>query len=297
MKKYLVIGGTGLVGSRFVELVSKERRETPTSQEIDILDKDSLKSYFSEKKDKFDVVINFAAYTNVAEAETQREDERGSCWQLNALGAENLSNICKEFGKFLIHISTDFVFEGLDDNPGPYSEDAATPKSPDNLSWYGWTKLVGEKKVMEKNDNAAIVRISYPYRNSYEKKTDFARKIISLYDEGKLYPMFNDQMMTPVFIDHLIAPLEKLAELSKPGFYHMVDSGLVSPFEFAAHLLKKTRNAEDVVKRSSLKEFLKDPKQNKRPVNGGLKTEKTQKILGLKFNTWKEAIDEFAKNI
>lgn len=297
MKKYLVIGSTGLVGSRFVEMVKEERLENPTSENIDITNKKSIEDYFSERKDSLDVVINFAAYTNVQEAENERDSKEGACWNLNVIGAENLAEVCDKYNKFLVHISTDFVFEGLKENPGPYAEDEPLPDSSDNLSWYGWTKLQGEKAVENASGNSAIVRISYPYRNSFDKKTDFARSILSLYDEGKLYPMFADQKMTPTFVDDLVPVLEKILDLSKKGIYHAVNSGLVSPYEFASYLLEKARGVTGVVEKGSLVEFLKNPQRNKRPIWGGLKTEKTERALGMKFKTWQEAIDDFVEKL
>lgn len=293
MKKYLVIGGSGLVGSRFIEVVGDERNENPDYKELDILEEPSIEDYFSKNKDNFDVVVNFAAYTNVSEAEKERRQEDGFCWKLNVVGAENVAKACMKYNKFLIHISTDFIFEGLADNPGPYSEDAKTPEKADNLSWYGWTKLEGEKKVMEINKNSAIVRIAYPFRVGYEEKIDFARALINLYDEGKLYPLFTDQIITPIYVDHLVPILERLADLAKPGIYHGVNVGAVSYYDFGVYLLKKVRGAEGVVQKGSLVEFLKNPERNKRPITGGLKTEKTQETLGMKFKSWQEAVDEF----
>lgn len=293
MNKYLVIGASGLVGSRFVEIVKEERTEIPDLENLDITSQESIDNYFSQKKDDFDIAINFAAYTNVQEAEKERNDEGGDCWALNVDGAKKLAKACRKHNKFLVHISTDFVFEGLKDNPGPYDEYAPLPASPDNLSWYGWTKLCGEKAVLEENTNSAIVRISYPFRNNYEAKGDFARNILNLYDEGKLYPMFTDQMLTPTFVDDFVPVLEKLLDLSKNGMYHVVNTGVVSVYEFASYLLERARGAKGVVKKASLVEFLKNPERNRRPIWGGLKTEKTEQALGMKFHSWREGVDEF----
>lgn len=293
MKKFLIIGGSGLVGSRFIELVGDERNESPDYKELDILQESSIEDYFSKYKDNFDTVVNFAAYTNVQEAEKEREKEDGPCWGLNVVGAENVAKACVKYNKFLIHISTDFVFEGLPENPGPYPEDAKTPDKPDNLSWYGWTKLLGERKVQEVCKNSAVVRIAYPFRTAYEEKIDFARSIINLYDEGKLYPLFADQIITPIYVDHLVPMLEKVTDLAKPGIYHCVNVGAVSYYDFGAYLLKKARGAGGVVEKGSLTEFLKNPERNRRPIKGGLKTEKTQEVLGMEFKTWQKAVDEF----
>jgi dTDP-4-dehydrorhamnose reductase len=298
MKKFLVFGTPGLVGSRFVDLLAAERQPiTPEVHEVDITDKASLLNFFEKKKNSFDAVVNFAAITNVDEIEKERGNEKGLAWQVNVEGAANVADAAKKFDKFLIHISTDFIFPGSKDNPGPYPEDAKLPENPDEISWYGWIKLAGEKKVEEIGGKVGIVRISYPFRSHHTQKMDFARSILSLYDEGKLYPMFTDQIMTPTFIDEAASVIEEICELEKPGIFHLASSNTTTPYEFASYLLEKARKAKDVVKKGSLEEFLKTPGRTPRPRLGGLDTKKTQKELEMKFKTWQQAIDEFVEQI
>ncbi len=298
MKKFLVFGTPGLVGSRFVDLLAAERQPiTPEVHEVDITDKASLLNFFEKKNKSFDAVVNFAAITNVDEIEKERGNERGLAWQVNVEGAANVAEAAKKFDKFLVHISTDFVFSGSKDNPGPYTEDAKLPEDPDKISWYGWTKLMGEKKVTEIGGRVAIVRISYPYRAHHTQKMDFARNILSLYDEGKLYPMFTDQIMTPTFIDEAASVIEEICELEKSGTFHLASSNATTAYEFASYLLEKARKVKNVVKKGFLEEFLKTPGRTPKPARGGLDTQKTQKILGMKFKTWQQAVDEFVEQI
>jgi dTDP-4-dehydrorhamnose reductase len=298
MKHFLVFGTPGLVGSRFVDLLASERQPiTPELHEIDITDKSSLTAFFKENEKNFAAVVNFAAFTDVDAAEKERGDEKGSAWQVNVEGAANVASMAKKFDKFLVHISTDFVFPGSKDSPGPYSEDAKLPDNPDGISWYGWIKLMGENKVKEVGGKVGVVRISYPFRSHHTQKMDFARNILSLYDEGKLYPMFTDQVMTPTFIDEAVSVIEEICELEKPGIFHLASSNTTTPYEFAKYLLEKARKAKDVVKKGSLEEFMKTPGRTHRPLFGGLDTKKTQKELGMKFKTWQQAVDEFVEQI
>lgn len=293
MKKVLIVGSSSLVGSRFIELAKdKFNLIAVDRQQIDITNKEIVEKFFSENE--FDVIVNFAAFTDVAAAEKETGDENGIAWKLNAVAPGYLAQVSEKFGKFLIHFSTDFVFEGLENSKGPFNEDAKLPEKPDNLSWYGWTKLLGEKSVREISPNSAIVRISYPFRTHFEGKVDFARKILELYDAGTLYPLFSDQIITPIFIDDLTEPLSKLIELQKPGIYHMVSSDRVSYYDFGDYLLYKVKGVKNVLQKASLIEFLKTPGRNKRPIFGGLDTQKTQESLGVKFKTWRQMIDEFA---
>ena len=298
MKHFLVFGTPGLVGSRFVDLIASERQSIiPEVHELDITDKSALASFFQKKEKSFDVVINFAAYTDVNGAEKERGNEKGQVWQVNTSGAKNVAEMTKRHNKFLLHISTDFVFPGSEENPGPYLEDAKLPETLDGISWYGWTKLMGEKKIKEIGGRYAIARISYPFRVHHTQKTDFARKILTLYDEGKLYPMFTDQIMTPTFIDEAASVMEEICELEKPGIFHLASSNTTTPYEFASYLLEKARKAKGVVKKGSLEKYLKTP--GKTPISrlGGLDTKKTQKELEMKFKTWQQAVDEFVEQL
>ncbi len=296
-KRVLVIGGSGLVGSRFIELTKlKESILAPKERALDITDASSVESFF-KKNLGINIVINFAAYTDVAKAEEQRGDKKGLAWKINAVGAENIAKIAKKYGSFLIFISTDFIFEGTKDKPVPYKEDAKLPRFSDKISWYGWTKLVGEKMVRKYCSNSAIVRIAYPFRVEYDEKVDFARKILELYDAGKLYPLFTDQIITPLFIDELVKPLEKLVGLKSSGTYHLVTRDAVSYYEFGEYLIRKARGKKNAPDKGSLVKFLKTPGRNPRPIYGGLASEKTQKILGMKFRTWKQSVDEFVRQL
>jgi dTDP-4-dehydrorhamnose reductase len=298
MKHFLVFGTPGLVGSRFVDLIAAERQPiTPEVHEVDITDKSALANFFQKNEKSFDVVVNFAAYTDVNGAEKEREDEQGQVWQVNVNGAGNVAEVAKKHNKFLLHISTDFVFSGSEENPGPYPEDAKLPETSDGVSWYGWTKLMGEKKVKRISGRYAIARISYPFRSHFTQKIDLARKMLALYDEGKLYPMFADQIMTPTFIDEASSAIEEICELEKEGIYHLVSSNTTTPYEFTCYLLEKARGVKDVVKEGSLKEYLKAPGRTPISRLGGLDTKKTQKELGMKFKTWQQAIDEFVEQL
>lgn len=298
MKKFLVIGASGLIGSRFVELVASEKHVTPSEEELDITSEESINSFFEKHKGDFDVCINFAAYTDVDGAEKQRGDETAIAWTLNVEGAQKVAKACQKSGKFMIHISTDFVFLGTEDNPGPYDEETPTPDFSEKIGWYGWTKSVSEKKVREVNPNSAIVRISYPfYAEEYDLKTDFAKKILELYDAGKLYPLFEDQVITPIYVDDLVKGLEKVGELEKSGVYHIVSADSTTYWDFGSYLIEKARGEEGAPEKGSMKEFLKGEGRTPRPRLGGLKTQKTQKALGMKFRTWREMVDEFVEKL
>jgi len=292
------MGGSGLIGSRFVDLVSKEKHVVPKEEELDITDTEALGSFFKKHEGEFDTVINFAAYTDVKEAEKQRGDESGIVWIINVIGSQNVAQEAKKHNKFLMQISTDFVFPGTKELPGPYKEDTKPPEKLGDLGWYAWTKLKAEKRVGEINKNTAIVRLGYPFRAApYKLKQDFANLILSLFDDGKLFPLFEDQIITPIFVDDAVGPLEKIAELKKPGIYHVATSDSVSYLEFGEYLIEAARGKKGAVEGGSKEEFLKAPGRVPSPIWGGLDTKKTQKVLGMKFRTWKESVDEFVRQL
>lgn len=192
---------------------------------------------------------------------------------------------------FAVHISTDMVFPGSTDDPGPYEEDHKLGDFK-NLTWYGASKAQGEKMFLEKNSKNAVVRIIYPVRNDYPQKLDYARKILNLYDEDKLYPMFDDQNMSITYVDELAQALKVILDNKYNGVFHVSSSDTATPYKFADYLLEKARNTNGIVKKSSFDEFVIDKDKRRYPKFGGLKTDKTQGKLSIKFSTWKEIIDK-----
>lgn len=293
MKKLLVIGATGMVASRFVDL-AKNRFDIVSADEktIDITNKEAIDKYFEENS--FDAVINFAAFTNVDAAEAQRGDEDGIVWKLNVEASRYLSAKCKDKNMFFIHISTDFVFPGNERVPGPYSEDSVLPEDPDGIGWYGWTKNRAEKVISESGCTCAIVRYGYPFRASkYEIKKDWARNLLNIYNEQKLYPLFDDQIQSVIFIDDLVEPLAKIIEGNLTGIFHIVSEDTTNPYEIGSYLLDKYAGRHVDLQKGKMSEFLKVPGRTPRPRLGGLKVEVTEEKLGIKMKTWREMIDEF----
>ena len=292
-QRILVTGANGLVGSRFVELCSPDYKSLFSTdiEELDITDKEAIRSWVEEKKPE--VLINFAALTDVNKIEEERaEGEKSKAFIVNAVGPRNLAEVCRENKIPLIQISTDFVFPGFPPNEGPYTEKAKTAQSPKDISWYGWTKLIGEKAIQEVGGDFAIVRISYPFRVSF-KELDFARRILKLYGDGELYSMFIDQYITPTFIDELVEALKRISERKITGIYHVASREVTTPFSFASYLIHEFKGVKGVVETGWMSKYYENhPGVALIPERGGLKTLETQERLGMKFMSWNEAIDE-----
>lgn len=295
--KILVTGANGLVGSHFIENYSTKEKNTtilsPTQEEMDIADEKSIENFF--KLHSPDAIIHFAAFTDVSKAEKQRDNKNAPCWIVNVEGTANLIRACSN-QLYFIYISTDVVFSGIKKNPGPYDEDHEPEGNPNLLSWYGWTKREAEKLVVGSCKNAAILRIANPVRAHYRGKLDYVRKILSLFDTGKLYPMFVDQYLTLTYINEVSETLKVLLEKRLAGVFHVSSINVFTPFKLATLLIEKARGVKEAVKPISVENFLKD-NQSRYPQYGGLKVEKTQKKLNLKFLKWEKIIETLSKQL
>ncbi len=291
----LVIGSEGLVGSRFVEI--SENRSAfilPRQVELDITKFSEIKAVISSYN--FTSVVNFAAFTDVSKAEEQRGDKNAECWQVNVEGVKNLVEAVKPY-KTRIHfiqISTDMVFPGTKDDPGPYLENHPLDHDLSQLSWYGYTKAEAEKIIRnELGLFSTVVRISYPVRARFDAKLDYIRKILNLFDEGKLYPMFSDQQISISFIDEVCKALDIIISQNHRGTFHVSSRDTTTPYELASYVLEKLRGVKEVVMPTTLDQFLLQGNNPLRyPKYGGLSVSITQHKLGVTFSSWREIVDK-----
>jgi dTDP-4-dehydrorhamnose reductase len=284
-----VIGSSSMVGSRFCELSDQNfklvKADLNDNVSIDITDKESVENFF--QNNKFDAVILFSAFTDVDGAEKQRGDNQGLCWKINVDGVRNIVGSCRQHNKKLIFISTDFVFDGKN---GPYSENDPVATEPNLVSWYGLSKIEGEKIIEENLQDYIILRISYPYRANFPQKPDLFRKILDSYKQNNLFPMFDDQKLTPTFIDDLAAAIKALLEKDQRGIFHLASPQVSTPFEIAKFLIKTFNGDPNVVKSGSLVEFMQSGSaKTPRPVNGGLKVDKISSF-GVTPTDWQKGI-------
>lgn len=286
----LVIGGDGFVGGYFLQRSSHSHASkhylAPTHKDLDITNKHTVLEYLAEIKPQ--CVINFAAYTNMDESERERNKKHEKTWAINYLGVKHIADACKKNNSFFIHISTDAVFPGTDDHPGPYSESDTLPKNGKGLNWYGFSKLRAEEKIKTMHHNYAIIRISHPFGNPKSER-DLVRKTIR--DIAAGHRLFADQLFTPTFLEDLTRTIWEIQSGRISGIFHVGCRGLVARIEFSRYLSQKL-NMKEELKVGSLKEFLAVPHRAPRTRLGGFKTSETQKKLGLTFHTWQEALDK-----
>lgn len=238
--KILVFGGGGLVGSKFLQL-NKEKFEidAPGISKVDILDKKQLVDYF--KKSNPQTVINFAAFTDVQGAEEQKGDKKGSCYQINAIGAKNVADLCKSTNIHLIHISTDYVFDG-EKAESPYTEE----DKPNPINWYGQTKHFGDQFVLKTRCSSTIFRMSMPYSAHYDLKGDVARFFLRQLKEKNKISAIADQNITPALVDDIAQALFTIVNTKPTGIYHVASTNHTTPLKFAK-LIAQTFNLDQTL--------------------------------------------------
>lgn len=177
-----------------------------------------------------DIILNCAAYTNVDACETERE----LAWKANVEGPKNLASRVTKYGGLLIHISSDYVFDGRKKQPEPYVED----DEPNPLSYYGRTKLEGEVAIMQATDQYIILRTAWLYgihgRN-------FLKTILKLAlgNPDKKIKVVNDQFGSPTWSFRLALQIAKLIGENGRGTYHATAEGHCTWYELASHFLGK----------------------------------------------------------
>ena len=284
--KVLVTGASGLVGSRFLELSPEYQFATPDLPEFDLTDPESVKKVVADFNPEW--IVNFAAFTDVNAAEAQNGDENGLAWKVNVLGTQNLVNAFPS--QKIIHISTDMVFPGSVENPGPYAETDKTPDSPEHLTWYGWTKNRAEKIIL--SHGGTILRIIYPVRAQFDKKPDYIRGAIKKFVDGTMFPLFNDQQICVAYIDEVAQTLKKIIDTDSSGIFHC-SSDTTTPYELISFVIDQLGGDATIIKQASIVPFLAtQTNKNRYPVWGGLKTVITEKKLDLHFSTWQTVVEK-----
>lgn len=297
-REIYVTGSKGMVGSRFLELAPQGYEVlSPEIDELNITDKEALVTFF--RANKIDFLVHFAAYTNVTDAEGQRGNEDELCWKINVEGTRNLAEASKRYGAFMIYISTDMVFPGSEEYPGPYAENDKPEADPERVTWYGYTKARGEKVVQDTlEDNFAILRIIYPVRAKFDPKLDYVRKPLALFRDKNLYAVFGDQHVSISFIDEVVEAAKRIISERRTGIFHASSSDTATPHELVSYVIERATGEKDVVKESSLDEYLRTTGKSVRYSKyGGLKVERTEKELGIKFSTWRQIVDAIISQI
>jgi len=279
MTTILVTGGNGQLASciKDVEKQYDDLNIIYTDYlELDICDLDQVKSFFESNK-QINYCINCAAYTAVDKAETEAE----KVFEINATGAKNLAYVCNDHGAVLIHVSTDFVFDG--EKNEPYTEtDAANP-----ISVYGASKLQGEVEIQQALKGHFIIRTSWLYS---EYGNNFMKTILRLAETRDGISVVSDQIGTPTYAGDLAEIIIQIINIKteKYGIYHYSNEGVASWYEFAKEIFKLTENKIKVNPIPSI-EYLTPAK---RPQFSVLDKAKIKTDLQIKIPFWGDSLEK-----
>jgi len=280
----LVTGSNGQLGSEIRELSPLFEYNFFFTQRdsLDISKLDELQEYVEQNK--IDVIVNCAAYTAVDKAESDEE----AADIVNHLAVQKLAQISKENDIKLIHISTDYVFDGA--NFKPYVEEDIT--SPNGV--YGKTKLDGEKAMLEINpENSIIIRTSWVY-SSYG--ANFVKTMIRLGKEKESLGVIFDQVGTPTYARDLAkAILEIIPKIKNQNveIHNYSNEGVLSWFDFAKEIMRMAK-LECKVNPIETKEY---PTPAKRPHYSLLNKAKIKKEFDIAIPYWKDSLDECLKKL
>lgn len=280
----LVTGGNGQLANCIKEVslnyALKMKFSFRSSEEVDITDPKSIDREF--KAENYDYCINCAAYTNVDGAQTNFD----LADKINRKGAKHLADACKANGVVLIHISTDFVFDGS--KSLPYSEEDAT----NGLSVYGKTKLFGEKEIRDTWSDHFILRTSWLYS---EYGNNFMKSMLKYGSERNELSIVYDQIGTPTYAKDLAETVLILIDknIKSFGTYHYSNEGVASWYDFAKAIFEINNIPVKVIPiRSS--EY---PLPAKRPAYSVLDKSKIKKTVNLTVPYWRESLIQASKSL
>jgi len=287
MEKIIVTGANGQLGTCIKSAVSESKSENfifTDVDELDITNKEKTKQFFKENKP--DYVINCAAFTAVDQAETERE----KAWEVNVEAVQNLVSACQQYNSAFIHISTDYVFDGM--NYFPFRED--NPACP--LSFYGETKFEAENVALH-YDKTLVVRTSWLYS---EFGHNFLKSILRLTAEKDSLNVVFDQIGSPTYARDLAGAILHIIDVSmadkknwEPGVFHYSNEGVCSWYDFALEIAEQSGNSCRI-NPIETKDY---PTPARRPFYSVLNKGKIKETYKLEIPHWKHSLRNCLNNI
>ncbi|WP_405294852.1 dTDP-4-dehydrorhamnose reductase [Methanobrevibacter sp.] len=222
--KILITGSNGMLGHDLIDILQKNHELIPTtSKSLDITDENQVMEFICDKKP--DIVINSAAYTDVDGCEENQE----LAYCVNGEGVRNLALACRKTDSCLVHISTDYVFDGTATEP--ISEDGEIGP----ISVYGKSKLIAEEAIQEILDRYFIVRTAWLYGVNGK---NFPKTMLELAESHSEISVVYDEVGTPTYTPDLAFGISQLIESDQYGIYHLTNSGSCSWCEFARYIFE-----------------------------------------------------------
>jgi dTDP-4-dehydrorhamnose reductase len=280
-KNILVTGANGQLGKEFRVLANSNPQYNflfTAREELAIEDTEALQQYFADHTINY--CINCAAYTAVDKAETEQD----AAFLINATAVGNLAAVCEKFKVQLIHVSTDYVFDGT--GKRPYKEtDTTNP-----VGVYSQSKLQGEILALQYNPSAIIIRTSWVYSSF---GNNFVKTILRLMKERESINVVNDQTGCPTYAADLAQCILKIVE--KHGSFHIpysifhyCNDGVISWYQLAV-AIKELSNSQCIVNPIPSSQY---PTAAKRPAYSVLDNSKIKEVFAVAIPAWKESLQK-----
>lgn len=276
--RVLIAGAAGMLGRQVTtEFTRRGNTVYPlTRKELDITDFHAIKSTFKETSPK--LVVNCAAYNNVDGAETESE----TAFLINGLAPRLLGLACRNVNAALVHISTDYIFNGQ--SPRSY----LITDSPDPLNTYGTSKLMGEHGVRESGCNYHIIRTSWLFGPGGK---NFVDTILKLAREENILRVVNDQQGSPTYSTDLAVAIADLSATGIYGTYHYTNSGITTWYNFAKKIIQ-TAGLTTKVEPCGTCDI---PRPARRPAHSSLDHFPMIQLLGYAPPPWEDALERYIK--
>lgn len=280
MEKILLIGANGQLGKDLIRVLSKEFNVVPVDvDKCDITDAAQVSKTFELHKP--DIALSTAAWTDVPGCETNDK----KAFEINALGAKYVAQACEKMSCKLLHISTDYVFDGKKNSP--YVE----TDMPAPINVYGLSKLSGEYYVSAYCTKHFIVRTSglYGIHPALGKKTNFVETMLNLAKEKNVIKVVDDEILTPTFTVHLAEQISVLLNTEHYGTYHATNDGACSWYQFTEKIFELA-NIKTKLERTTVKEF---GSPVRRPAYSVLENQNLKKHGLDTMKKWQEALSDY----
>lgn len=274
----VVIGAKGMLGKDLCATLRQSEIEIVEMDidEVDISNMSSVLETFEMIKPR--TVINLAAITDVDGCESMED----LAFSVNAIGPENLAKASREFGSFLVHISTDYVFDGSKGKP--YTESDL----PNPIGVYGKSKFEGETRILNTlQHNYLIIRTQWLY-GPHGK--NFVDTIVNAGRQNPKLKIVNDQHGSPTYSVDLAKAIIELGRLKLTGIFHVTNSGNTTWSNFASKILRTVGMTDVIIENISTEEL---GRPAPRPLYSVLDNSKFERLTGMKLRNWECAVEEY----
>lgn len=295
--RILVTGSNGLLGQKLTQLLQQDKdvyliatargRSAVKIQRgeyhsLDISDRENVESLLRFTKP--DVIINTAAMTQVDDCETQRE----ACWKANVTSVEHLVRACHSLHIRLVHVSTDFIFDGTH---GPLDESAV----PNPVNYYGESKLAAEKVIQSSAITWAILRTVLVFGITHDmSRSNIVLWVKNSLEQKKTIQVVNDQWRTPTLAEDLAMGCYLAAIKRAKGIYNISGKDFLSPYDIAIRTAEFFNLDKSLIKQTDSSKFVQPAK---RPPKTGFIIDKASKELGYAPRSFEEGLEILAGQI